>query len=160
MMNENHEVESIWADGVPERVDTKDILSNNEINDIAIDYTAKFLITKGYKLNLNFPRKEAPQIMCKKDGTLYAIFVVGSVFPNNLWINDDVRLKIVEDSKKFNFVPLFANPALSSKDPAKAKVKLLLKGDVFNVHFMGLRKITEEAQAPNIPPNSSFWFER
>lgn len=158
MMNENHEIESIWADGIPPKLNKDDIFKSEELNDLATDFVARFLIRNGFKLNMNFPRREAPQIFCKKDGKIYAVFTVASVFPKAIWLTNDIREKIFEDSIKNKFIPLFANVLYSSKDKERAKAGLLLKGDLFNVTFQGLRKITEEEQAINIPPNSSFWF--
>ncbi len=158
-MNENHEVESIWADGIPPKLNQNDIYKSDELNDLGIDFTAKYLIRNGFKLNLNFPRKEAPQIFCKKDGKLYAIFIVATPFPKAIWLTNDIREKIYADSLKNGFIPLFSNVLYASKDKERAKAGLLLKGDLFNVTFQGLRKITEEEQAINIPANSKFWFK-
>ena len=158
MMNENHEMESIWADGVPQNLKKEDVLTNEQLNEMAVDFTCKYLIRNGFKLNLNFPRREAPQIFCKKDGKTYGVFVMGSPFPNGVWINPNVREQIYNDSITHKFIPLFSNVLYGSKDPAKLKAGLLLKGDIFDVTFYKLRKITEENQAPDIPRESSHWF--
>ena len=159
MMNENHEIESIWADGVPPRLNKEDVLTNDQLNEMAVDFTCKYLIRNGFKINLNFPRKEAPQIFCKKDGKVYGIFVLGSPYPNGIWINPNVREKIYADSVEHKFIPLFSNVLYGSKDKERLKAGLLLKGDVFNITFYALRKITEENQAPDLPRESSFWFK-
>ena len=159
MMNENHEIESIWADGIPQRINKDDVLTNEQLNEMAVDFTCKYLIRNGFKLNLNFPRKEAPQIFCKKDGKIYGIFVLGTPYPNGIWINSNVREQIYKDSLEHKFIPLFSNVLYGSKDKERLKAGLLLKGDVFNVTFYALRRITEEEQAPDLPKESSFWFK-
>ena len=85
MENNNLNVpESIWADGCPENIEEKDIIQQEELHAMAVDYVVKnVLIPKGFKLEQGFPRRQFPNIVCKRDGELYCIVVFPSVFQHN-----------------------------------------------------------------------------
>ena len=140
---EMNKPESIWADGVPQKIDEKDRISNSELADMAITYIMKnIIIPKGFKIEQGFPGKEVPNIICKRDGIVYAIMVVPSLFPDYITINDEFRLKLVSACLEHNTVPLYAPIGYKSIDEERAKAKLALKGDVFLTSFPGFVKLT------------------
>lgn len=150
--------ESVWADGVPEHIEEKDIIKQEELHSMAIDYVMKkVVLPKGFKIEQGFPRRDFPNIVMKRDGVLYMVVVFPSVFPNYVTMNDEFRLKIVEGAKKFDAIPLYAPVGYKSIDPERAKASLTLKGDVFQTTFPGFIKLTDaEKQDFNVKPEELF----
>ncbi|MGM9969495.1 MAG: hypothetical protein ACI35S_03760 [Anaeroplasma sp.] len=151
MQNSNVNIpESIWADGCPENIKDEDVLKIEDLHSMAINHVMeKCLLPKGFKPNQNYPRRDFPNIVCKKDGITYAIVVFPSVFPNYVTMQDEFRLQFVEQAKKNNMIPLYAAVGYKSIDEARAKAGLTLKGDVFMTSFPGFIKLTDE-------PNQNF----
>ena len=155
----NNIPESIWADGIPANIKDEDRLTGNDLLGLAIDYVMNaVIIEKGFKIERTFPRITPPQIICKRDGVVYAIVVGVAMFPETSWLKDDFRLDFYNKSIGQKIVPLFAPVSFESIDKARAEAKIALKGDVFKNHFPGLIKITgEERVAPNeITPDDFF----
>ena len=150
--------ESVWADGVPEHIEEKDIIKQEELHSMAIDYVMKkVVLPKGFKIEQGFPRRDFPNIVMKRDGVLYMVVVFPRVFPNYVTMNDEFRLKIVEGAKKFDAIPLYAPVGYKSIDPERAKASLTLKGDVFQTTFPGFIKLTDaEKQDFNVKPEELF----
>ena len=150
--------ESIWADGVPENIEDKDRISPEELHGMAIDYVMKkVILPKGFKVEQGFPRKDFPNIVMKRDGVIYMVVVFPSVFPSYATPNDDFRLKVVENAKKFDAVALYAPVGYKSIDEERAKAQLTLKGDVFQTMFPGCIVLNDqEHQDFNVKPEELF----
>ena len=137
--------ESIWADGVPQNIKDDDRLGQNELLGMAIDFVMEHIvIEKGFKVERSFPRITAPQIICKRDGVVYAIVVGVSMFPETSWLKDEFRLDFYKKSSEQNIVPLFTAVAFESIDKDRAEAKIALKGDVFKNHFSNVIKVTND----------------
>ena len=55
------------------------VLTKEELHYLACKYIVnEYLIKKGYKIGIGFPRKQYPNIVCKKDGVTYGIVVIPS----------------------------------------------------------------------------------
>ena len=142
--------ESIWADGVPANIKDEDRLMPDDLLGMAIDYVMNaIIIEKGFKIERTFPRITPPQIVCKKDGVVYAIVVAPAIYPDTSWLKDDFRLEFYKKATEQNIVPLFAPVAFESIDKDRAAAKVALKGDVFKNHFVNLIKVTD---AKNVTP--------
>ena len=150
--------ESVWADGVPANIDEKDKIKPEELHNMAIDYVMKkVILPKGFKIEQGFPRRDFPNIVMKKDGVIYMVVVFPSVFPSYATPNDDFRLKIVENAKKFDAVALYAPVGYKSIDEERAKAQLTLKGDVFQTTFPGFIRLTDApTQDFNVKPEELF----
>lgn len=153
--DQNQVPESIWADGVPETIEEKDKIKQEELHAMAIDYVMKkVILPKGFKVEQGFPRRDFPNIVCKKDGKLYMIVIFPSVYPNYVTMNDEFRLKIYENAQKFDAIALYAPVGYKSIDPERAKAQLTLKGDVFQTTFPGFIVLTgDEKQNFNVKPD-------
>lgn len=157
MQNNNNMPESIWADGCPENVQDSDKLTDKELHSMAIDYVAKYIISRGFKIENGYPRLQFPNIVCKKDGIMYAMIVVPSVFPDYLLPLDQLRINFVKEAKKRNCEPLYATISYKSIDEERANAKLTLKGDVFHTIFPGFHRLTEDKkQEFSIKPEDLF----
>ena len=61
--------ESVWADGIPDKVEEKDKIPQDELMSMAVDYImTNVIIPKGFKIEPGFPRPQYPNIICKRDG--------------------------------------------------------------------------------------------
>ena len=158
MQKNNNVPESIWAAGVPEKVNPEDVLNMDLLVSMAVDYLMKnIIIPTGFKVEEGFPRKELPNIVMKRDGEVYAIIVIPSVFPKYTVINDELRLKFVNLCKERNVKPLMAPVGYMSIDDDRAKAGLALKGDVFKTTFPGFLILNDsEKQDMAIKPENLF----
>ncbi len=157
-MENNNIPESIWAPGVPEKINDDEVLNMDNLVSMAVDYVMKnVVIPKGFKIDDGFPRREIPNIVMKRDGEVYAIIVIPSIFPNYTVINDELRLKFVGICKERNVKPLMAPVGYMSIDEARAKASLALKGDVFKTTFPGFVILDDsEKQDLGIKPENMF----
>ena len=155
---QNNVPESIWAPGVPEKINEDDKLQMDQLVSMAVDYLMKnVIIPKGFKIEDGFPRRELPNIVMKKDGEQYAMIVIPSIFPHYTVINDELRLKFVGICKERNVMPLMAPVGYMSIDEARAKASIALKGDVFKTTFPGFVILNDsEHQDLGIKPDNMF----
>ena len=136
--------ESVWADGVPAKVTDEDKLTVQQLQAMAVKYIAEqVLAQRGFRIEPGFPRMASPNIVCEKDGKVYAIIAFPSVYPQFVGLSDEFRLKFVDLCKKNNSIPLFAPVGYRSVDEERAKASLVLKGDVFRVTFPGFLEMTD-----------------
>ncbi len=179
MENDNKEInqqipESIWADGIPQNIKDEDKINQEQLHAMAVDYITKnIILPKGFKIEPGFPRKDFPNIICKRDGTIYAIVVFPSVYPNFVGINDEFRLKIVDLCKQIEkevnekridktlpeskVVALFAPVGYKSIDDERAKAQLVLRGDVFKTSFPGFMILTDAKHQDPAPVNNELF---
>jgi len=137
--------ESIWADGIPAKINKEDVLTPEDLQKMAINFIIKdILIPNGYKLEKGFPRIGFPNIICVKDNKVYAIIVFGSMFPNVSVINDKLRIEFVKQSKTPNITPLYANVGFISIDKERASKSIGLKGDLFKPLLPGFVLLNDE----------------
>ena len=155
---QNNEPESIWAAGVPNNIDEKDIIDLEMQVAMATDYLMKnIIIPRGFKVDDGFPRKEIPNIVMKRDGVTYAVVICPSLYPHYTYVNDELRLKLVGICKERNITPLMAPIGYKSIDDERANQGLALKGDVFKTTFPGFLILTdEEKQDMRLDPEKLF----
>ena len=166
--------ESIWADGVPANIEDKDKITQEQLHAMAVDYITKnIILSKGFKIEPGFPRRDFPNIVCKRDGVVYSIVVFPSVYPNFVAMNDEFRLKVVDlgkqmekslnDNKKDPLQPdakvvsLFAPVGYKSVDDERANAQLMLRGDVFKTSFPGFVVLTDAKHQDPAPANNELF---
>ena len=156
--NKNNIPESVWAPGVPQNIKSEDVITLDELTIMAINYLINnVIIPHGFKIEPGFPRKDFPNIVMKRDGVIYMVVVFPSVFPSYATPNDDFRLKVVENAKKFDAVALYAPVGYRSIDEERANAQLTLKGDVFKTIFPGFIVLNDqEHQDFNLKPEDFF----
>jgi hypothetical protein len=171
--NEQKIPESIWADGIPETIDEKDKINQEQLHAMAVDYITKnIIIPKGFKIEPGFPRKDFPNIICKRDGVIYAIAIFPSVYPHFVAMNEEFRAKYVElcktmkkninESKEegkpdVEVVPLFAPVGYKSIDDERANASIVLRGDVFKTSFPGFVVLKDEKNQDIIPAHNELF---
>lgn len=143
--------ESIWADGCPKNVKEEMKLNNQDLLLLAVDYVVKNVaIPNGFKIEQAVAKLGMyPNIVMKKDEQLYAVVVVPFLYPNFGFIQDKIRVEIVNDVKKYNAKPLCAPVGLKSTDNERAEAQMALKGDTFMYLCRGFVELTDaEYQNP------------
>ena len=153
MEDNKKEIESIWAAGVPQHIEENDKIKPEELHIMAINFVMEnCLLKKGFVIEEGFPRKEFPNIVCKKDDKTYAIIVYPSVYPHFVGLNDEFRLQFMDMCKKNNAIGLYASVGYRSIDEERAKAVLVLKGDVFQTLFPGFIVLTDEEKQDMMVP--------
>jgi len=146
--------ESVWADGVPSKIEEKDIIKPDELMSMAINYIVKNeILPNGFKIEPGFPRPNFPNIVAKRNGKVYAIIVVPNVFPQFQVISDQSRFTVVDQCNEKGLIPLFAPVGYRSLDRERAANSIVLRGDIFITIFRGFIILNkEENQLRNIKP--------
>lgn len=155
---QKQEMESIWADGVPQNLKPDMVLNYEQLLQMGIDYIVKkFAIPNGFKVEQTMPRIDLmPHIILKKNGQLYAIVVAAFLYPQYAILQDEPRLKMIETVSKFNAIPLYCPIGFRSIDEARAKAELALKGDVFNTNFKGFIVLKNTPTQDLVNPEDGF----
>ncbi len=159
MQNDQKQIpESIWADGVPANIEEKDKINQQELLTMAVNYVVEnCVVPKGFKIEQGYPQLNYPNVVMKRDGLLYAIVVIPSVYPNYVVPSNELRMQYVKQSKEQNITPLFAPVGYRSIDEDRAKASLVLKGDVFQTMFPGFIILNDEEQFDyNVKPENLF----
>lgn len=156
--NQNQVPESIWADGVPANIEEKDKLTQADLLNMAINYVCEnVVIPKGFKIERGFPQTNYPNVVMKRDGELYAIVVIPSIYPNYVVPSNEFRKQYVEQSIDKNITPLFAPVAYKSIDEERAKASLTLRGDVYQTMFPGFIVLNNDEEFDyNVTPEKLF----
>lgn len=137
--------ESVWADGIPEKLSDSDKIPSDELMSMAVDYIMKnIIIAKGFKIEPGFPRPQYPNIMCKRDGIKYSMIIIPCIYPQFVTIDDESRINFVKTCKENNVIPLYAAIGYRSYDEERAKAGLILRGDIFITTFPGFIVLNDE----------------
>lgn len=137
--------ESIWADGIPAKIDPKSLLEMKDILKLGIDFMDRYLTQKKYQvLGINDHLDELPNLLAEKDNVKYAIVLVPSTYKKYRTIKNDLRVQFARDCKNARYVPIFCSVAIFSTDSARAEKELYLSGDLYQMTLIGSKKITED----------------
>ena len=146
--NRGEEVpESIWAPGIPEKINQDDLIKPEELMSMAVNYIMKNeMIRWGFKVEQGFPRPSYPNIIAKRNGKTYAIIIVPNVFPKFQVINAESKLGVVKQCKENNLIPLFAPVGYRSMDRERAAKSIMLKGDLYITVFRGFIILNDDPE--------------
>ena len=154
----NQELESIWADGIPAKINPEDLMKPEDILKLCIRFTLeKILTSKGYKIvGIIDQLDKFPHITAEKDGSKYGIVVLPEIFPRFGSVVDDFRIKFVNASKEHNIIPVLCPVLIHSVDKARAEKSVMLKGDVFNCLNIGQIILNNEPKQEITPQTLTF----
>lgn len=156
----NQELESIWVDGIPNKINKEDLLTVDEMIKICIRFTVeRILIPRDYKIiGIVDQPNNFPNITAEKNGIKYAIVVLPEVFPRFSSIVDDFRFKFVAATKERELLPVLCPVLIKSYDKQRADKGLLLKGDLYNLSEIGQIILTDEEKQLITPQTLNFKF--
>lgn len=103
-----------------------------------------YLKQNGFELAEGFPRKQYPNIVCRKNGQLYGIVVIPSIFPNYEILTNEFRIDVVKLCKSQNAIALFAPVGFKAKDEKLASKSLVSKDGDFRIFFPGFVVLNEK----------------
>lgn len=157
---EQNDLESIWVDGVPNRIDPKDRLTPLEILRMCIHYSVENIIAgKEYKIiNVIDTLYAYPNIILEKEEKHYAVAVVPCIYPYFMPENDELRIGFAKASKEKGFIPILCPIPVRSIDEERAKQSIYLKGDVFQFANIGQKILTDDVKQEITPQNLDFRF--
>lgn len=157
---QNNQMESIWADGVPAKINDEDLLTPKETLRMCINFTvANVLTPKGYELvGVNDDLASLPNIVVKKDEKVFSIIVVPCIFPNYMRENDDLRIKFVNSATKAKAIPVICPVLIHSYDKERAQKGIMLKGDLFRITNIGQKILNNFAKQSLKPEDLDFNF--
>lgn len=152
---QQNEVESIWADGVPENINPKDRLEPEELLKLCIQFTIQEVLKdKEYQiLGVDDQINAFPNLLLKKENQTYAVAVVPCIYPYFLIKNDQLRIKYAKAAKRNHHIPVLCPIPVRSIDMERAKRSIYLKGDVFAFANIGQKILTDE-EGQEILPNT------
>ncbi len=140
------ELESVWVDGIPPRIEKNDLLTLEEVLKICLQYFIKdYLKDKGYEIDgINPNPNQLPHVLLTKKNQKYAVILVPCVYPRYHLMHEDIRIKYVKDCEAKNYIPLYCPVLISSYDEQRAEKGLMLRGDLFNVRIVKQIILTQE----------------
>ena len=156
----NQQLESIWADGVPAKINKEDLMTIIDLNQICIRFTVeRILVPRDYKIIgvIEEPNR-FPNITAEKNGVKYAIVVLPEVYPRFGSVVDDFRKKFVAATKERQLIPVLCPILIRSSDSQRAEKGILLKGDLFNLAEIGQIVLNDEEEQVITPQTLNFKF--
>ena len=131
-----------WGKGIPS-YNESDLMTQEELLDFAMQIVKQFEIDKnGFELiSANNKVGVYPNFVVKKDDTLSFILVKADVAPRMPELTGEDKKIMIEQSKKFNAIPLYAPVGFGSTDPDRFDKSIALRGDGFYSNYVGLEKI-------------------
>ncbi|MDE5714941.1 MAG: hypothetical protein K2I42_02305 [Anaeroplasmataceae bacterium] len=142
------ELESIWVEGIPSKIEKDDLLNLQEVLNICLQYFIKdYLKDKEYNLEgINPNPNQIPHVLLTKGNKKYAVIIVPCVYPRYHLMQEEVRIQFVKDCQEKNAIPLYCPVLIASYDALRAEQGLMLKGDLFNVRIVKQKILNQEAK--------------
>ncbi|MDE7213290.1 MAG: hypothetical protein K2N42_01785 [Anaeroplasmataceae bacterium] len=156
-MQENKR-ESIWADGIPAKIEDKDRLEPRAVLNKCIQYVIKYILQgKNYEIlsaqdNLNC----YPNIELKLEDKKYAVAVIPCIYPYFMPKNDKLRIGFAKAAKEKNYIPVMCPVPIRSIDKDRAEASIYLKGDLFQFANIGQIILTDEEEQEITPDTLDF----
>lgn len=150
--------ESIWADGIPAKIETKDRLEPKDILHMCVRFVLdNILNSKAYEImaahdNPNY----FPNIEAKLGDEKYAITVIPCIYPHFIPKNDKLRMGFASKAKEKNYIPVICPIPIRSIDKDRANASVYLKGDLFEFANIGQIIVTEAEEQEILPKTLNF----
>ncbi|MDE6415209.1 MAG: hypothetical protein K2K48_07315 [Anaeroplasmataceae bacterium] len=151
-------MESIWADGIPEKIEEKDKLEPKSVLNLCMHYVLENILKgRGYEITgIQNELNVFPNIEAKKQDEKYAIAVIPCIYPYFMPKNDKLRIGFARAAKEKNYIPVICPVPIRSIDKARAEASLYLKGDLFQFANIGQIIITDEEVQDILPETLNF----
>ncbi len=155
---QNNELESIWADGIPNKIEDKDKIEPKGILQMCIRFVLENILNKEeYKITSVQDNINAyPNIELIYNESKYAIAVVPCIFPYFIRNNDELRIGFAKASIEKNYIPVLCPVVICSVDEQRANNSIYLKGDLFKFANLGQKILNTEPHQEITPDNLDF----
>lgn len=155
---QQNEMESIWADGIPENINPEDRLEPVELLKLCLQFTIQNVLKdKGYEIIGVSNQVDAyPNLLLKKDNQTYAVAVVPCIYPYFIVKNDKLRIEYAKVAKQNHHIPVLCPIPVRSIDHKRAEHSVYLKGDVYSFANIGQKILTDEEEQEILPTTLDF----
>lgn len=155
---QNNELESIWADGVPAKIDDRDRIEPKGILQMCIRFAIENILNKeDYKITAVQDNPNVyPNIELIHNDIKYAIAIVPCIFPYFIRNNDELRIGFAKAAIEKNYVPVICPIIIRSIDDERANQSIYLKGDLFKFANIGQKILSTEPHQEIKPDNLDF----
>lgn len=155
---QNNELESIWADGVPAKIDDRDRIEPKGILQMCIRFAIENILNKeDYKITAVQDNPNVyPNIELIHNDIKYAIAIVPCIFPYFIRNNDELRIGFAKAAIEKNYVPVICPIIIRSIDDERANQSIYLKGDLFKFANIGQKILNTEPHQEIKPDNLDF----
>ncbi|MDE7385364.1 MAG: hypothetical protein K2M84_06365, partial [Anaeroplasmataceae bacterium] len=138
-MAQENKMESIWADGVPAKIEDKDRLEPRNVLNMCIHYVVEYILKgKNYEvLSAQDDPTLFPNLEVKEGNKKYAIAVIPCIYPYFMPKNDKLRIGFAKAAKEKGYIPVICPVPIRSVDQARAEASVYLKGDLFQFANIG-----------------------
>ncbi|MDE6407276.1 MAG: hypothetical protein K2K50_01550, partial [Anaeroplasmataceae bacterium] len=111
-------MESIWADGIPEKIEEKDKLEPKSVLNLCMHYVLENILKgRGYEITgIQNELNVFPNIEAKKQDEKYAIAVIPCIYPYFMPKNDKLRIGFARAAKEKNYIPVICPVPIRSID--------------------------------------------
>ena len=152
------ELESIWADGIPAKINKEDIMVPADILKLCIRFTIEqILIPNEYKIvGIIEDLNNFPNITAEKEGKKYGLVVLPEIYPHFGSVPADFRIKFVNACNEHDVIPVLCPVLIHSQDKERAEKSILLKGDVFRLADVGQLILNNEETQEITPQTLTF----
>lgn len=122
-------VESIWADGIPAKIDPKDRMTEEDVLKLAINFALDHVIPKHYRLlGVNEDTHSYPNILVEYNLNQYAVAVVPSVFPFYRRMDVALACRFAADCRKKILFRFFGHFGCLKRSAKRGKVRFIKRG--------------------------------
>ncbi|MDE6241606.1 MAG: hypothetical protein K2M08_04175 [Anaeroplasmataceae bacterium] len=157
-MKQENKMESIWADGIPAKIEDKDKLEPRSVLNMCIHYVIEYILKgKNYEiLSVQDDPNFLPNIELKEGDKRLAVAVIPCIYPYFMPKNDELRIGFAKAAKEKNYIPVICPVPIRSIDQARAEASIYLKGDLFQFANLGQVIVTEEENQEILPETLNF----
>ncbi|MDE5855777.1 MAG: hypothetical protein K2H06_01890, partial [Anaeroplasmataceae bacterium] len=131
--------ESIWADGVPSKIEDKDRLEPKAVLNMCIHFVIEYILKgKNYViLSAQDDPNLFPNLELKQGSKKYAVAVIPCIYPYFMPKNDKLRIGFAKAAKEKKYIPVLCPIPIRSMDKDRAEASIYLKGDLFQFANIG-----------------------
>lgn len=157
-MEQETKQESIWADGVPSKIENKDRLEPRAVLNMCVRFVLENILNRK-KYDILAAQDDPnllPNIEVKLEDRKFAIAVIPCIYPYFIPKNDQLRIGFAKAAKEKGYIPVICPIPIRSIDKDRAEASIYLKGDLFQFANIGQIIATEEDNQEILPQTLNF----
>lgn len=157
-MEQETRQESIWAEGVPSKIEDKDKLEPRAVLNMCVRFVLENILDR-QKYEILAAQDDPnllPNIEAKLEDRKFAIAVIPCIYPYFMPKNDKLRIGFAKAAKEKGYIPVICPIPIRSIDKDRAEASIYLKGDLFQFANIGQIIATEEENQEILPQTLNF----